>query len=202
MVPDGTREACHGADATGRPPRRPDGFRAAAQAPSATARSSARNSSVSRCRQVPGRIERSARGPIRVRTSRMTGCPTASHMRRTWRLRPSWMTRRRTFGSTGVTRAGAVTPSSSSTPSRNCRRTDRVGDPSTCTTYSFSTPYEGWVMRLAISPSLVKSRSPSVSRSRRPTGKTRGSSGTRPTTTGRPWGSSAVVTTPTGLLSR
>ena len=28
-------------------------------------------------------------GPIRTRVRRWTGCPTASHIRRTWRLRPS-----------------------------------------------------------------------------------------------------------------
>src|SRR5204863_456424 len=43
---------------------------------------------------------------------------------------------------------------------------------------------------------------PSVSASRRPTGKTLGSSGTSSTTVGRPWVSAAVVTTPAGLLSR
>ena len=49
-------------------------------------------------------------GPIRVRTSRTTGWPTASHMRRTWRLRPSWMTMRSSDGATTATRAGAVDP--------------------------------------------------------------------------------------------
>lgn len=43
---------------------------------------------------------------------------------------------------------------------------------------------------------------PFGSASSRPTGKTRGLSGTSSTTTGRPWGSAAVVTTPAGLLSR
>ena len=52
------------------------------------------------------------------------------------------------------------------------------------------------------SPSLVSSNRPSVSWSRRPTGNTRGSAGTRSTTVGRPWGSSAVVITPVGLLQQ
>ena len=55
----------------------------------------------------PRRVERpplprrrlvSVIGPMRVRTRRTTGWPTASHMRRTWRLRPSWITSRMTLG--------------------------------------------------------------------------------------------------------
>ena len=65
-----------------------------------------------------------------------------------------------------------------------------------------STPNDGWVSRWVRSPSLVRSSSPSVSWSSRPTGNTRGSAGTSSTTVGRPCGSSAVVTTPAGLLSR
>ena len=38
-------------------------------------------------------------------------------------------------------------------------------------------PYRGWVRRLVSSPSLVSSSRPSVSRSSRPTGNTRGSVG-------------------------
>ena len=52
------------------------------------------------------------------------------------------------------------------------------------------------------SPSLVRIKRPSVSRSSRPTGNTRGSAGTRETTVGRPWGSEAVVTTPAGLVEQ
>ena len=47
---------------------------------------------------LPGRQRVSRTGPIRVRTRRRTGWPTASHMRRTWRLRPSWITMRSTPG--------------------------------------------------------------------------------------------------------
>ena len=70
---------------------------------------------------APARGRRAA--PIRVRTSRRTGWPTASHMRRTCRLRPSWITSSIAAWSprdcTSRTSAGAVTPSSSSTPSRS-----------------------------------------------------------------------------------
>ena len=79
---------------------------------------------------------------------------------------------------------------------------DRTAVVATVARYSFSTPWLGWASRLASSPSLVSSSSPSVSTSRRPTGKTRGSAGTSCTTVRRPCGSAAVVTTPAGLLRR
>ncbi len=60
-------------------------------------------------------------GPIRTRTRRRTGWPTASHIRRIWRLRPSWIVIRSTPGEGWATLAGAVTPSSSCTPSRSVR---------------------------------------------------------------------------------
>ena len=123
-------------------------------------------------------------------------------MRRIWRFRPSWMTIRSSDGATTATRAGAVMPSSSSTPSRRRRTSPADGSPSTWTRYSLGTPNEGWVSRWVSSPSLVTMMSPSESRSSRPTGKTRGSGGTRATTVGRPWVSSAVETTPGGLLTR
>ena len=47
----------------------------------------------------PGASCGSRNGPIRVRTRRTTGCPTASHMRRTCRFRPSWIVSRTTAGS-------------------------------------------------------------------------------------------------------
>ena len=40
----------------------------------------------------PGGCASSVIGPIRTRFSRTTGWPIASHMWRTWRLRPSWIT--------------------------------------------------------------------------------------------------------------
>ena len=138
---------------------------------------------------------------MRVRTSRRTGWPTASHIRRTWRFLPSWITRRRTPGESTPTSAGAVRPSSSSTPWRSRRSAPGAGvPPSTSATYSLSTPCEGWESSCASAPSLVRISRPSVSWSRRPTGNTRGSAGTSSITVGRPWGSAAVVMTPTGLF--
>ena len=69
-------------------------------------------------RHDPGARRRSAIGPTRVRTSRRTGWPTASHMRRTCRLRPSWIDDLERGAVAAVlhdarTRAGAVGPSSS-----------------------------------------------------------------------------------------
>ena len=69
---------------------------------------------------------------MRVRTSRRTGCPTASHMRRTCRLRPSWITDldRRVVAARlhePHLRPARVGPSSSSTPSRSARSAPRLG---------------------------------------------------------------------------
>ena len=86
----------------------------------ADATSSDRTSSRVSSRHSPAR-RGSVIGPIRVRTSRTTGWPTASHIRRTCRFRPSWIVMRSRFDSTAVTRARAVGPSSRSTPSRNVR---------------------------------------------------------------------------------
>ena len=111
-------------------------------------------------RHSPGGRRRSASGPMRVRTRRRTGWPTASHMRRTWRLRPSWIVMRSVRSPTSDTRAGAVGPSSSSTPSRSRRSAPRDGVPSTSARYSFSTPNDGWVSRWVSSPSLVSTAGP------------------------------------------
>ena len=78
----------------------------------------------------------------------------------------------------------------------------RRGPALTSATYSLSTPWEGWVSSWARAPSLVRINRPSVSRSSRPTGKTRGSAGTRSSTVGRPWVSDAVVMTSAGLFKR
>ena len=54
----------------------------------------------------------SVRSPMATRVSRSTVRPTARHMRRIWRLRPSWITTRSTvsfpFVSSAVTAAGLV----------------------------------------------------------------------------------------------
>ncbi len=139
----------------------------------------------SSARHVPGFRCGSEMGPIRVRTRRRTGWPTASHMRRIWRLRPSWMTMRMTPG-----RPLPPWPEPSSRrrgrpPGAGAAGRPAEGTPSTSTRYSFSTPKEGWVRRWASSPSLVRTSSPSLSASSLPTGNTRGSSGTSSSTVGR-----------------
>ncbi len=169
----------------------------------ATASVRARRSSTVSSRQVPGASVRSEIGPMRVRTRRRTGWPIASHIRRICRLRPSWMAIDSTPGIGCEAVAGAVTPSSSSMPSRRRRSPPAdTGPPSTSTRYSLSTPWLGWATRLASSPSLVSSSRPSVAASSRPTANTRGVAGTRSVTVGRPCVSLDVVTTPAGLLSR
>ena len=71
--------------------------------------------------------------PIRTRTSFRTLPPSASTMRRTWRLRPSVSVISNTVrpepSRTRVTRAGRVGPSSSSTPRRSVARCRRAGSP-------------------------------------------------------------------------
>ena len=57
--------------------------------PFAAMRFKAAISRSSRSRNSPGRIWSSLIGPMRTRFRRLTGCPIASHIRRTWRLRPS-----------------------------------------------------------------------------------------------------------------
>ena len=72
-------------------------------------------------------------------------------------------------GPSTPTLAGAVMPSSSSTPWRRARSAPGAGvPPSTSATYSFSTPCDGWVRSWASAPSLVRISRPSVWRSRRP----------------------------------
>ena len=161
----------------GRDAHRPRRRSAGVARPAAPAR--ARTSGGVNTRQCPGASPVSRSGPIRVRTRRRAGWPMASHIRRTCRFLPSWMTSRRTPGASTPTTAGAVRPSSSSTPCRSARRAPAAGVPPwTSATYSFSTPWDGWVRSCVSDPSLVRIRSPSVSRSSRPTGKTRGSGGT------------------------
>ncbi len=124
---------------------------------------SARTSSVVSGRHAPGARRASLTAPMRVRTRRSTFSPTASHIRRTWRLRPSWMVMRNTPGPRRETRAGALrSPSPISTPSRRRRIAAGEGSASSAARYSFSTPWLGWVSSCASSPSLVITSSPSV----------------------------------------
>ena len=95
-------------------------------------------------RHSPGWSPKLATGPMRVRAKLTTCCPTASHMRLIWRLRPSCITIRRALGPRTLTRAGAVNPSSRWTPLRNLATASRGTLPATLTTYSFSTPKRGW----------------------------------------------------------
>ena len=83
---------------------------------------------------------RSESGPIRVRTSRRTGWPTASHIRRTWRLRPSWMTMRSTPGPPPPPWPAPSSRRRARPPGAARRRAPGEGVPSTSARYSFSTP--------------------------------------------------------------
>ena len=146
---------------------------------------------------------RSASGPIRVRTRRRTGWPTASHMRRTWRLRPSWMTMRSTPGATTPTRGRRRRPvvelDALAQASQGARATGcpppRPGTP--WPPRGRGGPAAGPARRRWSGP--AGPRCPC--RAGRP-GRPGARRGTRSTTVGRPWGSAAVVTTPAGLFSR
>ena len=64
---------------------------------------------------------------------------------------------RRTPGARTPTSAGAVTPSSSTTPWRSVRNAPAAGvPPSTSATYSLATPCEGWVSSWDSAPSFVR----------------------------------------------
>ena len=97
---------------------------AAPRRPGAAARLRASTSAPLRRRWAPGASAPSVSGPKATRSSERTGWPTASHIRLTCRFRPSWMVSSRTSRSrpSRRTRAGAVRPSSSSTPLRSARR--------------------------------------------------------------------------------
>ena len=86
------------------------------------ARDAVRSASTSarlRRRCAPAARSPSSSGPNATRRSASTGWPTASPIRRTCRLRPSRIVISSTSGRRRRTRAGAVRPSSSSTPSRS-----------------------------------------------------------------------------------
>src|SRR5918997_4440036 len=143
-------------------------------------------------------------GPKRMRCSVFTRWPTASHMRLTWWLRPSWIVSSSRPGLIWRTFAGAVRPSSRSTPSRSVRsaRSD-TGTGRTAARYVRGTSNEGCVRRCARSPSFVTRMRPVLSASSRPTGYSRAPrDGTRSTIVRRPCGSAAVESTPLGLWTR
>ena len=91
-------------------------------------------------RHSPGSSPSTPSPAYRVRRSQTTGCPTASSIRFTWCLRPSCRTSSTRERWSRRTRAGAVRPSSSSTPSASCSSASSDGSPSTSASYTFSTP--------------------------------------------------------------
>ena len=143
--------------------------------PAATAVMSSSTSAKVSSRDGPGLRVASPTPPIRVRTRRSTGWPTASHIRRTWRLRPSWMVMRsrpsltrRHLGGSGhaVLELDALAQRGGSPPGRG-RPRPWPGTPS-------RRPWRGGSDHGPGRRRWSGSSSPSVIRSRRPTGKTRG----------------------------
>ena len=99
-----------------------------------TASPSASTSSGRSSRTRPGARPPSSTGPMRTRTSRVTGSPTASRSRRTSRLRPSVITSGELAAVAARVddphrRRARAGPSSSSTPRRSARR---GASPSAC----------------------------------------------------------------------
>jgi MFS family permease len=107
-------------------------LRVAARSASTSSRESSRHS--------PSGSRSSVRAAYALRCSRRTGWPTASSIRLTWCVRPSWRTSSTRPRPSRRTRAGAVGPSSSWTPSRSRASAASSGSPSTSATYVFSTP--------------------------------------------------------------
>ncbi len=102
-------------------------------------------------RHSPGPRSPKVIGPSRTRIRRRTSYPSSRATSRICRLRPSRITMR-THAPSSVrsktsTQAGIVSPSSSSTPSRQRRRSSMAGGRSRSTRYSFSTSKRGWVSR-------------------------------------------------------
>ena len=110
-----------------RPARGPLRARAEARARASLRRRST-SAAVSRRWRPAARSPRRS-GPKATRRRSTTRWPTASHIRRTWRLRPSWIVSSSSCGPSRRTWAGAVRPSSSSTPSRSARRARSLGRP-------------------------------------------------------------------------
>ena len=141
-------------------------------------------------------------GPIRVRTSRPTGWPTASHMRRTCRLRPSWMTIRSTPGPTTPTGAGAVRPVVELDPLAQPPHAPAVRHALHLGQVLLLHPEGGMGQALGQLAVVGEDQQPLAVGVEPAHREHPGLGGTSATTVGRPWGSSAVVTTPAGLLSR
>ncbi len=155
-------------------------------------------------RYPPRGIPATDSGPTRTRESLVTSIPALSIMRRTIRFIPSCTTTdsstpsavsRTMRNSWGTTRLPSI-----STPLRMRSMTRSDGFCGVSTRYSLVSPYRGCMTRFATSPSLVKSSSPSVSRSSRPTGNSRGSLGKSSMTVRRSRSSLVVVMNPDGLF--
>ena len=128
--------------------------------------------------------------PMRTRTRRATGTPTAANIRRSWRRQPCASVTRyqvspcgpssvapRSLAVSGAVASRSPTtrarPSSSGIPPRSASSSAWLNGRARPTAYSRSTPKLGWLSRWPQSPSFVSRMSPSESRSRRPTGKRR-----------------------------
>jgi len=102
---------------------------------------------------------------------RLNGVPTASHIRRTWRLRPRGSSARAFRAPAGAPRAGAVGPSSSVTRRGACGSPVHRRVPLGPRRRRFlGISNRGCVHAMASSPSLVRRIRPVESMSRRPTG--------------------------------
>ncbi len=120
-------------------------------------------------RQRPTFSVESLIGPIATRLRCVTGWPTASHIFRTWRLRPSRIvtTSVASLASRAVRQQPDVGRSvrrpSMTSPRESRARSRSSGTPSTRASYTRATPWRGCVRRAARSPSLVRSSNPSDS---------------------------------------
>mmetsp|Transcript_32125 Transcript_32125/g.103702 ORF Transcript_32125/g.103702 Transcript_32125/m.103702 type:complete len:234 (-) Transcript_32125:739-1440(-) len=149
-----------------------------------------RNSSASRCLQSPGAAQPRKLTPAKPTRCRLTTwSPSAEHMRRICRLRPSCSTNRSsrpralpvrstTHGLVGHVRGGARLPSRCATvvittPDASSRTASSLGSRSTTTRYSFRFDSDDLSRRLTIPPSEVRRMRPVESASSLPTGKSR-----------------------------
>ncbi|GJD69153.1 hypothetical protein MMMDOFMJ_2079 [Methylobacterium gnaphalii] len=144
------------------------------------------------------------KGPKETRISRFTERPRCSRMRLTSRFlpsrRPSVSQMLSPCARSRCASTGPYSMPSMVTPLRSLSSSGCVISPKARTRYFRSQPVSGCATTLARPPSLVRSSSPSVLMSSRPTATTRGrSSGRTSKTVCRPSGSRAVVTTPRGL---
>jgi hypothetical protein len=173
-----------------------------------TCSNSARFSSGRSTLASPGFKRPRRSGPMRTRAKRRTGCPRKRRLRRICRFFPSMRVSERLVVPesesyrTSSTWAGDIRPSSRFTP-RWSRVTTRASTfPFTFTRYSRSFPRDGCRSVCERSPSFVIRSKPDVSRSKRPTGKTRPTDdGIKSMTVRRPSLSLTVVTTPLGLFT-